>query len=136
MNSPFGQQKTGEEVAALILALPDGGSCLVRLESSDVIGRDTQFQSTRDPRWITSYAGVPQEWLRYKAPDGRAWWVKVRAEFNPATRVIDFTLEHRGPAATADQRPEQLTQHNEPAWLHRIDFIGADDRTPYAATLL
>jgi len=135
MSSLFGQQKTGEEVAELILALPDGGPCLARLESCDVTGRDSQFESTRDPRWITSCAGVPQEWLCYKAPDGRCWWVRVRAQYNSATRKIDLAFEHRGPAAAAGQTPEQLSRHSEPAWLHRIDFIGADNHSHYVAVL-
>ncbi len=134
MSSLFGQQKTGEEVAELILALPDGGPCLVRLESCEVIGQDTQFQSTREPCWITSYAGVPQEWLCYVSPDGLAWWVKVHAEFNRATRAVDLILEHRGPAV-AGQRPEQLAPQSDPTWVHRIEFVGADQRSRYAATL-
>lgn len=134
MSSLFGQQKTGDEVAELTLALPDGGPGLVRLESCEVTGQDTQFQSTRDPRWITSYAGMPQEWLRYLSPDGLAWWVKVHADFNRATRAVDFILEHRGPAA-AGQRPEQLVPQSDPAWAHRIEFLGADQRSRYAATL-
>lgn len=135
MSSLFGSQKTGEGVAELLLETPQGWECLARLESSDVAGRGTQFQTIRDPKWIISCSGTPQEWLHYRALDGRLWWVKVRAEFDPYTNAIDFSFEHRGPAETEDLQPGQLSEDCSPSERHRIGFFGADHQTRYRAII-
>jgi len=113
----------------LSYAAGDGRKCVAHLESSDCELCGTPAQSTHDPLWITSCRKDKQEWLRYQGGDGKLWWAKIHASYDPGMDYIHMAFEHHGPddphhPGDPDHLPNGTNESNE----HHIRYFGADGK--------
>jgi hypothetical protein len=128
------QQKL-KNAMELSYAVGDGRACVAHLESSDCDLCATPAQRTHDPLWITSCSKNKQEWLGYKGGDGKLWWAKIHASYDPGMNFIHMAFEHHGPddphhRGDPDHLPNGTNESNE----HHIVYFGADGNK-YDATL-
>lgn len=116
-----------QKAMELSYAVGDGRTCVAHLEPSDCELCGTPEQRTHDPLWVTSCGTNKQQWLRYKGGDGKLWWAKIHASFDPGMNYIHMAFEHHGPddphhPGDPDYLPNGTNESNE----HHIGYFGAD----------